>query len=69
MSSQGSDNEGEVDSEEEEEQSSEEDEVEPPKLELPSRATRGLRMNKVSALASHMLLLKCPNQAYHPSTV
>lgn len=56
MSSQGSDNEGAVDSEEEDEQSSEEDEVEPTKLELPSRATRGLRMNKVCV---HLLLTCC----------
>ena len=48
MSSEGSENNSAMDSEEEEDDnSSDEEEVEAPKLELPSRATRGQRMNKV----------------------
>ena len=52
MSSEGSENDSAVDSEEEEEDNSsdEEEVVEAPKLELPSRATRGRRMNKVKSL-------------------
>ena len=48
MSSEGSEDNSAVDSEEEgEDNSCDEEEVEAPKLELPSRATRGQRMNKV----------------------
>ena len=54
MSSDGSEDEREVDSEAEDEGSSEEDEVEPPKLELPSRATRGQRMNKAGSFAQNL---------------
>ena len=51
MSSEGSEDDSAVDSEgEEEDNSSDEEEVEAPKLELPSRATRGRRMNKVASL-------------------
>lgn len=51
MSSEGSEDDSAVDSEEDQEDnSSDEEEVEAPKLELPSRATRGLRMNKVEPL-------------------
>ena len=54
MSSDESEDEREVDSEVEDEESSEEDEVEPPKLELPSRATRGQRMNKAGSSGSSL---------------
>ncbi len=51
MSSEGSEDNSAVDSEEEgEDNSCDEEEVEAPKLELPSRATRGQRMNKVGPL-------------------
>ena len=54
MSSDESEDEREVDSEAEDEESSEEDDEEPPKLELPSRATRGQRMNKAGSSASSL---------------
>ena len=54
MSSDGSEDERDVDSEAEDEESSEGDEVEPPKLELPSRATRGQRMNKAGSFATSL---------------
>jgi len=54
MSSEESEIDSAVDSEEEDEEGSHKDEVELPKLELPSRATRGLRMNKVDRLAAHV---------------
>ncbi|CAL5221719.1 g3963 [Coccomyxa viridis] len=48
MSSEGSEDDSAVDSEEEDDDnSSDEEEVVAPKLELPSRATRGRRMNKL----------------------
>ena len=51
MSSEGSEDDSAVDSEEDQEDdSSDEEEVQAPKLELPSRATRGRRMNKVEPL-------------------
>ena len=50
MSSEESEDDSAVESEEEDEE-----EVEPPKLELPSRATRGMRMNKVGRLVAHVL--------------